>query len=196
MLTFLPIHVYTFSRFCCWMIWPLRFMLRFPLEWRAQAHTPEVQHIHPAKTENDRMHLKTIKFVVWKRLYAVKFNLNAKTFYSLLAVPFGIFCSFPGGAMRGFDILIILTNAYYVRGEQVAGCYIFKFISCEFCRNFQTYYSQADKIKQLKASMSFNKSYIFCSRKIIHLNIRANTPHLLLYLWSGNLIIKCLILSY
>ena len=97
---------------------------------------------------------------------------------------------------RGFDILIILTNAYYVRGEQVAGCYIFKFISCEFCRNFQTYYSQADKIKQLKASMSFNKSYIFCSRKIIHLNIRANTPHLLLYLWSGNLIIKCLILSY
>ena len=57
-----------------------------------------------------------------------------------------------------FVILIILTNAYYVRGEQVAGCYIFKFISCEFCRNFQTYYSQADKIKQLKASMSTNKS--------------------------------------
>ena len=88
----------------------------------------------------------------------------------------------------------ILPEAYYVRGEQVAGCYIFKFISCEFCRHFQTYYSQADKIKQLKASMSFNKSYILCSRKIIHLNIRANTPHLLLYLWSGNLIIKCLIL--
>ena len=27
--------------------------------------------------------------------------------------------------------------------------------------------------------MSFNKSYIFCSRKIIHLNIRASTPHIL-----------------
>ena len=90
----------------------------------------------------------------------------------------------------------ILPEAYYVRGEKIAGCYISNLFSCEFCRHFQTYCSQADKIKQLKASMSFNKSYIFCSRKIIHLNIRANTPHLLLYLWSGNLIIKCLILSY
>ena len=80
--------------------------------------------------------------------------------------------------------------------SKVAGCYILKFISCEFCRHFQTYYSQADKIKQLKASMSFNKSYIFCSRKIIHLNIRASTPHILLYLWSCNLIIKCPILFY
>ena len=51
-------------------------------------------------------------------------------------------------------------------------------------------------MKHLKASMSFNKSYIFCSRKIIHLNIRASTPHILLYLWSCNLIIKCPILFY
>ena len=61
------------------MCWPLGYMLHFPLEWRTQAHTPEVQHIHPAKTENCRMNLKTIKIVVWKRLYAVKFNINAKT---------------------------------------------------------------------------------------------------------------------
>ena len=32
----------------------------------------------------------------------------------------------------------------------------------------------------MKASMSFNKSYIFCSRKIIHLNIRANYSSILL----------------
>jgi len=69
---------------------------------------------------------------------------------------------------------------------EVDGCYIFKFISCEFCRNFQTYYSQADKIKQLKTSMSFNKSYIFWSRKIIHLNIRANysSPLTLSLIWQ------------
>ena len=63
-------------------------------------------------------------------------------------------------------LLVSKAVSYWANSKSVK-----PFISCEFCRHFQTYNSQADKIKQLKASMSFNKSYIFCSRKIIHLTL-------------------------
>ena len=71
----------------------------------APKHIPQ-QHIHPAKTENYRMHLKTIKF-------AIKFNINAKTWLFIHYWLFLLKYSVPsqGGAMQGFDIL---TNAYLI----------------------------------------------------------------------------------
>ena len=63
-------NVYTFSRFVA--EWSARCSICYDSHLNdAPKHIPQ-QHIHPAKTENYRMHLKTIKF-------AIKFNINAKT---------------------------------------------------------------------------------------------------------------------
>ena len=90
MLTFLPIHVYTFSRFVA--EWSARCSICYDSHLNdAPKHIPQ-QHIHPAKTENYRMHLKTIKF-------AIKFNINAKTWLFIHYWLFLLKYSFPSQGM-------------------------------------------------------------------------------------------------
>ena len=100
-------NVYTFSRFVA--EWSARCSICYDSHLNdAPKHIPQ-QHIHPAKTENYRMHLKTIKF-------AIKFNINAKTWllnYSSKGGACGLCRSFSFRILRKISSSTLTVSVHH-----------------------------------------------------------------------------------